>query len=213
MTLGPLYAITDPILLPGDRLITAVRDALASGIKTIQLRNKTADDAELALQAVQLVDLCNEFGAYCIINDRLDLALACGAHGVHLGQGDGSVVEARHLLGDAAIIGVTCHADIGLAQRAQEEGASYVAFGRFYSSNTKPLAGAASIEVLQQAAAEIVLPIVAIGGIRADNMAPLLQAGAHTLAVCHSLFGGDDVSSAAAALLAAYQKSQGASGT
>lgn len=208
--LSPIYAITDPLLLPGERLFDAAAQALAAGVRAIQLRDKSAPAEQLEILGRRLVDLCNEYGAHCIINDRVEIALACSAHGVHLGQGDGSVPEARRLLGDGAIIGVTCHSDIALARRAKDEGASYVAFGRFYSSNTKPLAGAANIEVLQQAAAEIGLPIVAIGGIRRDNMAPLLQAGAQTLAVCHSLFGTDDVSTAAADLLAAYQQCRGA---
>lgn len=210
ISLGPIYAITDPQLLPGERIFEAVSQALAAGIKTIQLRDKTASDIQLTLQALRLVELCETYNARCIINDRLDVALSCGAHGVHLGQGDGSVTAARQLLGDDAIIGVTCHADLQLAKRAQDEGASYVAFGRFFSSNTKPLAGAASIDILQTAKREIALPIVAIGGIRHDNMAPLLQAGAQTVAVCHSLFGSENVSTAAASLLAAYQQSVGA---
>lgn len=210
ISLGPIYAITDPQLLRGERLVEAVSQALAAGVKTVQLRDKTASDAQLALQALSLVALCEEHGARCIINDRADIAFSCGAHGVHLGQGDGSVADARRLLGDGAIIGVTCHADLELARRARDEGASYVAFGRFFSSNTKPSAGAANIEILRQASAEIALPIVAIGGIRQDNMAPLLEAGAQTLAVCHSLFAGEDVSTAAASLLAAYQQSRGA---
>jgi thiamine-phosphate pyrophosphorylase len=209
ISLGPLYAITDPQLLPGERLFDAVSQALAAGIKTIQLRNKTAEDAPLALQALRLVALCDAYGARCIVNDRADIAFSCGAHGVHLGQGDGGVANARRLLGDDAIIGVTCHADLELARRARDEGASYVAFGRFFSSNTKPMAGAANIDILRQASSEIALPIVAIGGIRADNMAPLLEAGARTLAVCHSLFASEDVSTAAASLLAAYQQSRG----
>lgn len=207
---GPLYAITDPLLLPGERLYQAVAAALAAGVKLVQLRDKTASDEQLTQQARRLVALCNEWNAFCIINDRVDIALASAAHGVHLGQGDSSASRARSLLGDEAIIGVTCHTDISLARRAQEEGASYVAFGRFFSSNTKPRAGAATLDVLQQTAGEIALPVVAIGGIRADNMAPLIQAGAQTLAVCHSLFGCEDTASAAATLMAAYQQCRGA---
>lgn len=203
---GPLYAITDPQLLPGERLYEAVEQALAAGVRMVQLRDKTASDEQLLQQAQRLVALCEARDAYCIVNDRIDIALASGAHGVHLGQGDGSAIAARRLLGDQAIIGVTCHADLALARQAQNEGASYVAFGRFFSSNTKPLAGAASIDVLQQAAEEITLPIVAIGGVRADNMAPLIQAGAQILAVCYSLFGRENTATAAATLLAAYQQ-------
>ncbi len=153
--LGPIYAITDSLLLPGERLFEAATQALAAGVKAIQLRDKSASATQLEVLGSRLVALCNQYGALCIINDRTDIALACGAHGVHLGQGDGSVPEARRLLGDSAIVGVTCHADITLARQARDEGASYVAFGRFYSSNTKPLAGAASIGVVHQAVAEI----------------------------------------------------------
>lgn len=206
--LGPIYAITDPALLPGERLLNTARQALAAGIRTIQLRDKTADEQTLLASAHALVNLCNEYGASCIINDNVDIALASNAHGVHLGQSDGSVTEARARLGKDAIIGVTCHSNLDLARHAQQEGASYVAFGRFFSSNTKPLAGAADIEVLQQAATEIILPIVAIGGIRHDNMAPLVQAGANTLAVCHNLFAAENVGKAAEQLLAAYQQFQ-----
>lgn len=210
ISLGPIYAITDPHLLPGERLYEAVSAALAAGVTTVQLRNKNASDAQLALEALQLVALCEDYGARCIINDRIDVAYSSGAHGVHLGQSDGSVAAARQLLGNKAIIGVTCHADLELARRARGEGADYVAFGRFFSSTTKPAASAANLEVLRQAHQEIALPIVAIGGIHQDNMAPLLDAGAQTLAVCHSLFGSEDVSTAAASLLAAYRQSRGA---
>jgi len=205
MSLGPIYALTDPGLLPDERLHIAVADALAQGVKTIQLRDKQANDVALRTMAEQLVRLCEKYQAKCIINDRVDLAAETGSHGVHLGQGDGSVREARRLLGDAAIIGVTCHNDLELARRAQADGASYVAFGRFYGSSTKPLARAADPAVLVAARREIALPIVAIGGIGRDNMAPLLRAGAQTLAVCHSLFGAQDVARAAKELLAEYR--------
>jgi thiamine-phosphate pyrophosphorylase len=205
--LGPIYGITDPFLLPGEQLFKAVEQALSAGIKTIQLRDKTADSQTLLESARELVMLCNAYDARCIINDRWDIALESGAHGVHLGQADGSVIEARARLGAEAIIGVTCHSSLELARLAQAEGASYVAFGRFFSSNTKPLAGAADIEVLRQAVAEIELPIIAIGGIRQDNMAPLVQAGATTLAVCHSLFGAPDVRAAAEQLLNTFRQS------
>jgi thiamine-phosphate pyrophosphorylase len=206
MLLGPIYALTDPALLPGERLYTAVAAALSQGIKTIQLRDKQTGSNELRALAIRLVQLCKKFDAQCIINDHVSLALETGAQGVHLGQGDGSVREARRLLGDAAIIGVTCHSDLELARRAQGDGASYIAFGRFYSSNTKPLAQAADSSVLGAARCEIALPVVAIGGIGRDNMAPLLRAGAQTLAVCNSLFGAADVACAAGELLTEYKR-------
>lgn len=204
--LGAIYGLTDPDLLPGERLYAAVAEAIAGGISTIQLRDKRAGPAEFRAMASRLVALCHTAGARCIINDRVDIALETGAHGVHLGQADGSVRDARRLLGDDAIIGVTCHGDMELARRAQTDGASYAAFGRFYSSSTKPLARPAATAVLAEARREIALPLVAIGGIDRDNMAPLLHAGAATLAVCHSLFGAADVARAARALVAEYDR-------
>jgi thiamine-phosphate pyrophosphorylase len=206
---SPIYAITDPGLLPGERLFTAVETALTAGIRLVQLRHKQADIEQLRPMVQRLVGLCRQHGAACILNDHVTLVLETGAHGVHLGQSDGSVRDARRLLGEDAIIGVTCHGDLALARRAQDEGASYVAFGRFYSSNTKPLAKAADPEVLRAARREIALPVVAIGGIDRDNMAPLLEAGAQTLAVCHSLFGTEDIALAARALLAEYDRVTG----
>lgn len=206
---GAIYALTDPALLPGERLYSAVAEALAGGIRLVQLRDKQANQTELRSMATRLVALCNTFGALCLINDHTDIALETGAQGVHLGQSDGSVREARRRLGDAAIIGVTCHSDLELARRAQAEGATYVAFGRFYSSSTKPLAQAADPAVLSAARREIALPLVAIGGIGRDNMAPLLRAGAQTLAVCHSLFSAADVAGAARELLAEHSRIAG----
>ena len=208
MLLGPIYALTDPLLLPGERLFTAVEAALRCGVKTVQLRDKATSDSELIAMAERLVSLCNLFSAKCIINDRVEVALATGAHGVHLGQTDGSVSEARRRLGDKAVIGVTCHASLELARRAVAEGAGYLAFGRFFASRTKPLATPADPQILRQAAAEFALPIVAIGGIERDNMGPLLQAGAQTAAVCQSLFGNDQVEQNALDLLAEYRKYQ-----
>ncbi len=204
--LGPIYAITDPQLLPGEKLYEAVAAALRGGVRAVQLRDKTATDPDLLAMATRLVDLCHSFAASCIVNDRLDIALAAGAQGVHLGQGDGSIATARRLLGDDAIIGATCHADLELARRARDQGASYVAFGRFYSSSTKPEAQAAPLQVLRSARREIALPVVAIGGIDRDNMAPLLQAGAQTLAICHGLFHSADVERTARELVVASRQ-------
>jgi thiamine-phosphate pyrophosphorylase len=109
---------------------------------------------------------------------------------VHLGQTDGPLTPARALLGRQAIIGSTCHASLELAA-GRQEGASYVAFGRFFNSNTKPGAAAPSVDLLAQARAQVQLPICVIGGITLDNAAPLVAHGADLLAVIHGLFGAD----------------------
>ena len=112
------------------------------------------------------------------------------AAGVHLGQGDTALIDARRLLGEQAIIGITCHADLALAQAAREQGANYLAFGRFYPSTTKPNAPAADTQVLGLAK-QFQLPVTAIGGITLSNAEPLIRAGADLLAVAGGLFSTD----------------------
>lgn len=134
--------------------------------------------------------LCERYGTQLLINDDAELAARLGV-GVHLGQTDGPLTPARALLGRRAIIGSTCHASLDLAAQAASEGASYVAFGRFFNSVTKPGAPAANVQLLEQARAQVKLPIAVIGGITLDNAAPLVAHGADLLAVIHGLFGAD----------------------
>lgn len=192
-----LYAITDPQLLRGERLFDAVRAALDGGAGIIQYRNKFADDATQLREAVTLNTLCRDHGAIFLVNDNVLLAKNCGAHGVHLGQGDGALANARAQLGMQAIIGQTCHASITLALAAEQAGADYVAFGRFFPSFTKPDAPPANPELLPQARSALRLPVVAIGGITVDNAPQLIAAGADAVAVIHGLFSSDDVNAQA----------------
>jgi thiamine-phosphate pyrophosphorylase len=126
-----------------------------------------------------------------IINDDMHLAQALGAEGVHLGQHDGDLHDARALLGAQAIIGITCYQSLDLAQLAQQQGANYVAFGRFFPSRSKPLAGHAPLSLLTEAKQHINIPIVAIGGILPSNAGDLLAAGADLLAVIDGLFASN----------------------
>jgi thiamine-phosphate pyrophosphorylase len=160
MKLRGLYAITDSELLKG-KLLPYVEAALKGGATLLQYRDKSTDDARRLREAETLRELCNRYGAALIINDDAELAARLGV-GLHLGQTDGSLSVARALLGRKAIIGGTCHAQLELAEAAAGEGASYVAFGRFFNSNTKPGAPAASLELLAAAKAKVNLPIVAI---------------------------------------------------
>lgn len=198
--LCPVYAITDPSLLSGKQLLAGVEAALAGGITTVQYRHKTASDAQKLDEASLLVELCRNYDADLIINDDAPLAHQVRAQGVHLGQGDGSVAEVRARLGPGAIIGVTCHNDLNLAITAKQHGASYVAFGRFYPSATKPGARAADLTVLGQAA-ELGLPVVAIGGIDGARLLEIKHHGAHSAAVCNSLFASSDIRKTAENLL------------
>jgi len=190
MTLHGLYAITDSQLLADDRLLPWVEAALAGGTRLLQYRDKSGDAARRLDEAGQLKALCVQYGADLLINDDLPLASALNV-GVHLGRDDGCLREARQQLGAQAIIGATCHASLDHAEQAIADGASYIAFGRFFQSVTKPGAPAATPALLQQARARFDTPIVAIGGITLDNASPLLAAGADLLAVIHGLFGAD----------------------
>ncbi len=187
-----LYAITDQRLAEDD-LCERVAAAVAAGCDWIQYRDKSTDTAQRHRQASRLRDTCSAHGARLIINDDIELALAVGADGVHLGQQDQPLARARDRLGPNALIGITCHASLQLARRAQRDGADYVAFGRFFPSATKPGAPAAPIDLLRQARQEISLPLIAIGGIHPANAAQLVAAGADRLAVCEALFGRAEV--------------------
>ena len=189
MKLHGLYAITDSQLLAG-KLLPYVEAALKGGAKLLQYRDKSTDDARRLREADALRELCNRYGAALIINDDAELAARLGV-GLHLGQTDGSLSVARALLGRKAIIGGTCHAQLELAEAAAKEGVSYVAFGRFFNSTTKPGAPAANAELLDAAKARINLPIVAIGGVTLDNAPALIAHGASMVAVIHGLFGAD----------------------
>ncbi|MBH3385361.1 thiamine phosphate synthase [Pseudomonas juntendi] len=189
MKLRGLYAITDSQLL-ASRFLSYVEAALEGGVCLLQYRDKSDDAARRLREAEALMKLCERYGTRLLINDDAELAARLGV-GVHLGQTDGPLTPARALLGRQAIIGSTCHASLALAAQAAKEGASYVAFGRFFNSVTKPGAPAASIELLEQARAQVKLPIAVIGGITLDNAAPLVAHGADLLAVIHGLFGAD----------------------
>ena len=190
MTLRGLYAITDSALLADGRLLPYVEAALAGGARLLQYRDKSDDAARRLDEAGQLKQLCQRYGAELLIND--DLALASELQvGVHLGREDGSLREARQQLGPQAIVGATCQTDLDYAAEAIEAGASYIAFGRFFQSETKPGAPAATPDLLIQARKRFAVPIVAIGGITAGRAPQLLDAGADLLAVVHGLFGAE----------------------
>jgi len=190
-----LYAITQTENKTIATVLAEVEAALAGGVIMVQYRDKNPIDAFLL--ASELVKLCHPRQIPVIINDHIDLAIAVGAAGVHLGKEDGDISAARKRLGAAAIIGVSCYNSIERAINAQQQGASYVAFGRFFTSTSKPLAAPAELITLQQAKLVINIPIVAIGGINADNGGQLVNAGADLLAVIGGLFNTDSPEEAA----------------
>ncbi len=188
-----LYAIT-PNMVKTEVLLTKVELVLKGGIALLQYRDKISTPAGKALRAYAIHQLCLKYKVPLIINDDPELALACQAEGVHLGQTDGSIQFARRLLGEKAIIGMTCHHDLSLAITAEKQGANYVAFGRFFHSSTKPGAPFATIETLINAKKTLSIPVVAIGGIKLCNAKPLVDKGADYLAVAENIFSADNVS-------------------
>jgi thiamine-phosphate pyrophosphorylase len=186
-------------------LLAKVGDAIAGGARLIQYRNKTAPHALLLEQAKALAVLCSSRGAALVINDHVDIAHAADADGVHLGGDDGTAGAARAVLGPAKLIGVSCYASIERARAAAKDGADYVAFGSFFPSRVKPGAVRASIELLTEAARELALPIVAIGGITRDNARALVSAGADAVAVISAVFDTTDVCAAASAFAPIFE--------
>jgi thiamine-phosphate pyrophosphorylase len=187
-----LYAIT-PDESNTAELLRKVRLVLQGGTRVLQYRNKLAD-AELKLQqALVLRQLTGEFDATFLVNDDAQLAVQVDADGVHLGGEDGSVAEARALLGETKIIGVSCYNRFLLAHTAVVEGADYIAFGAFFPSGIKPDAVKAEVKLLQTARSELKLPVVAIGGITLQNGAELVEAGADALAVISALWSAPDI--------------------
>ncbi|MDQ7090263.1 MAG: thiamine phosphate synthase [Methylococcales bacterium] len=181
-----LYAITQTDDNDAEQVIADVATAIKGGAVVIQYRDKSPIDA--VYLSTELLKLCRRHHIPLLINDDIQLAATIGADGVHLGNDDGDIEHARHQLGDQAIIGISCYNDIQYALTCEKKGASYVAFGRFFTSSSKPLAAPAAIETLTQAKAQLTLPIVAIGGILPENGGELLTAGADVLAVIGGLF-------------------------
>lgn len=193
-----LYAIT-PDCAETSELLRRTRLALEGGAGVLQYRNKTSGAGLRLEQALRLRDLTREFRVPLLVNDDAQLAARIDADGVHLGASDGAPASARALLGPNRLIGVSCYNLPALARAAVQEGADYVAFGAFFPSTVKPGAVAADLALLRQMRAELEVPLVAIGGITAQNGAELIKAGADALAVISALYDAPDIQGAAQA--------------
>lgn len=181
-----LYAVTQTDGKSQDSVIAEVEAAIRGGAVVVQYRDKNPVDA-LTL-ARELVKVCHRYEVPLLVNDDVELALQAKADGVHLGKDDGHIREARDRLGAAAIIGISCYNSLDRALEGQAHGATYAAFGRFFPSNSKPLAAPAQLDTLRRAKQALSIPIVAIGGILPENGAELLAAGADLLAVIGGIF-------------------------
>lgn len=185
-----LYAITSENLVRDPRrLLAAVAAALEGGAALIQYRDKINDAPTRRRLADSLQALCAQAGRPLIVNDDPVLAEAAGAAGVHLGRQDGALAEARARLGEQAVIGLSCNADLRCARTAAGQGASYVAVGRFFASRTKPDAPPAHLDDLRAIRAAVAVPVCAIGGITPQRAAPLIAAGADLIAAIEGVFG------------------------
>ena len=183
-----LYLISPPVI--SDDFAGTLAAALKGGpVAAFQLRLKDASDEEVLRAAERLMPVCAAHEVAFILNDRMDLAKACGADGVHLGQSDGDPREARALLGPSAQIGITCHDSRHLAMEAGEAGADYVAFGAFFPTTTKETIHRPDPAILGWWSTVFEIPCVAIGGISPANGRALVEAGADFLAVCSAVWG------------------------
>jgi thiamine-phosphate pyrophosphorylase len=186
-----LYLIS-PLEVDGDFPARLERALAAAPVAAFQFRVKGVDQHEAARLAEPLQAICAARDVAFIVNDSIALAKRLGADGVHLGQGDGEVREAREALGREAQIGVTCHASRHLAMEAGEAGADYVAFGSFFPSETKASEHRPETELLEWWSGLFEIPCVAIGGVTPGNCAPLVRAGADFLAVSGAVWAGDE---------------------
>lgn len=193
-----LYAINSAAMLDSEqRFERKLLQALDGGIQLFQLRDKRPDFQTRLATAQRALTLCTQAQVPLIINDDVELARQIGASGVHLGQGDTAVAQSRARLGEAALIGVSCHDQRSLAAAAIAQGASYVAFGRLFESRTKPTAPAADLDYVTQHIRSLSIQSCVIGGINAGNLPMALSTGAELIAVIDGIFGATDVRQAA----------------
>jgi thiamine-phosphate pyrophosphorylase len=188
-----LYAIT-PDLADTAALAVKVEQALKAGVAMLQYRNKILSKDKRLLQARELAPLARGYGVPFIVNDDVEIALALGANGVHLGKDDGELAAARAKL-PGKILGASCYSDLEQAKAAVRAGASYVAFGSVFPSSTKPDAVRAPLSLFRS---ELGVPLCAIGGITLENAPALIAAGADLLAVISDLFDAPDIAARAA---------------
>ncbi len=184
-----LYLITPPAIADVSRFADALGPALSAGaVACLQLRLKDVSDDAVLAAAAALLPVARRHDVAFLINDRPDLAMRAGADGVHIGQSDGTLASARALLGPDRTIGVTCHDSYHLGMEAAEAGADYVAFGAFFPTRTKEAPARADASLIEDWTTATTVPCVAIGGIKAENCASIVRAGADFLAVSSAVW-------------------------
>ena len=187
-----LYAVTDRTWTGRQNLYEQVESALKGGVTLLQLREKNVSDEAFLEEAVRMKKLCDDYQVPLIINDRVDVALKCGAAGVHLGQEDGNVSEVRRRVGERLLIGVSAH-NVKEALLAQEQGADYLGVGAVFGSSTKKDAHPLDHAVLREICQAVSIPVVAIGGITKANVTLLKGTGIDGAALISAIFAARDV--------------------
>ena len=190
-----LYAVTDRSWLGNETLYEQVEKALKGGVTLVQLREKELSEADFEQEAKELLELCHKYNVNLIINDNVELAAKVGADGVHIGQSDMGVEKARAILGKEKIIGVTAKT-VEQAKEAFAEGADYLGVGAVFSTSTKKDAADASKETLKAICEAVNIPVIAIGGIGADNILSLQGSGICGIAVVSAIFAAKDIEAA-----------------
>ncbi len=193
---GSLYVITDLKAQKGRSHLDVLTEALRGGAAVVQLRDKEASRETLVTLGKALRKVCDRFGAFLIVNDRIDVAMATEADGLHLGQEDLPLQKARRQLGHGKLLGVSTHS-LAQAKRALEEGADYIGVGPIFTTPTKPDYPPVGVELVREVRENVKVPFFAIGGITLYNATAVLFAGADSVAVVRAVVGQEDVCGAA----------------
>ena len=200
-----LYAVTDRSWLGSETLYEQVEKALKGGVTLVQLREKTLDEAAFEKEGQELLELCHHYNVPLIINDNVELAKKIHADGVHIGQSDMEIKNARDLLGADKIIGVTAKT-IEQAKAAETAGADYLGSGAVFGTSTKADAKPMELDLFQEICESVTIPVVAIGGLNKEHLELLKGTGVDGIAVVSALFAADDIEKAAEELKEAVKK-------
>jgi thiamine-phosphate pyrophosphorylase len=187
-----LYIITDDNLTPDETLYSQVKLALQGGAKIVQLRDKLNSDKSIKQKVLQLQNLCDEYSALFVLNDKVELAIDLQCSGLHIGKSDHARFE-QIRKNYNGIIGVSCYGDIELAKEFETKGADYVAFGSFFHSPTKPNSNIVSLEILQKAKEQLKIPICAIGGINTQNINQVLEQNPDMVSVISDIWTSENI--------------------
>lgn len=187
-----LYLVTDSVILRGRDFYKCIEDAIKGGVTMVQLREKDISGKEFLERAIKLRELTKRYGVSFVINDRVDIALLCDADGVHVGQSDIGAKEARRLLGEDKIVGVSARS-VEEAKTAKEDGADYIGIGAMFATSTKLDAKSVSLETVENIKSNVDIPFVLIGGINLENLDTLKKLDSDGYAIVSSILKAEDI--------------------